>query len=214
MNEQMIPMKRIDVGARIKADTTGLGDIEIGYITDYDKKAGRVTFVSLKDGEAIDIDRQHVCKCTKAEYEEAQQMAEQAEEQLEQSEGLEAVEQAAEAGEPVMEDDKEALDEHDKKTQSRSIVPSQYRARYQKVKVDGKQTYDCGDEVAQMLRGLDIADIAGVLANAIDGDKHEIMQRYEHLNNGQQRMVIGNRLRKVIKEQGLTVDQLSALLNG
>ena len=184
----METLKRIDIGGRMQADTTGLGDWEVGIITDYDKKAGVVTFRSARDGEEIRINRQHCYKATKAELEEAEQ------EGIEQEQHDTEVEEFEKA--MIGEIAPATIDEVDEADDSKNIVPSKYRSRYHQVEsAKGKRSLDNGDPVAQALRGLELADVYQVVASELGEDHAELEERYAHLNPGQQRMVLGNKLR-------------------
>lgn len=58
------------------------------------------------------------------------------------------------------------------------------------------------DKVAEELAGMELEDVYGVFTKklGIRGSK----AKYAHLNPGMQRMNLGNRLRKLCKEQGVT----------
>lgn len=63
---------------------------------------------------------------------------------------------------------------------------------------------NCGDAVADALKGADLDALTEFAnANGVDTDK------YAHLNNGQRRMNIGNRLRNMVKKGEIGVDQLA-----
>lgn len=61
-------------------------------------------------------------------------------------------------------------------------------------------SYDNGDEVAIALRALTLADTYAACANVIGTAKGELIARYSHLNNGQQRMNLGNRIRAAFRK--------------
>jgi hypothetical protein len=68
----------------------------------------------------------------------------------------------------------------------------------------GRDTIDIDDDVAQQLRGMDFETAAKAVAKAVTdlGEKttaKELMEKYEHLNPGMQRMNLGNKLRGVMK---------------
>src|SRR5574337_574450 len=65
----------------------------------------------------------------------------------------------------------------------------------------------CGDAVAAALKDADLnslIEFAGVEAG-VDTSK------YDHLNNGQKRMNIGNKLRTAVKKGEISVEQLAAI---
>lgn len=62
---------------------------------------------------------------------------------------------------------------------------------------------NCGDDVAEALKGADLdALLVFAAGNGIDVDK------YAHLNNGQKRMNVGNRLRAMVKKGEVGVEAL------
>jgi hypothetical protein len=95
----------------------------------------------------------------------------------------------------LVEDDEEEQDDHQAMWQLRK-----YRAGYVKTK-EGKKTHiDCGDELAEKLRSLDLEGVYQV-ASAILGLTVDMLKdKYGHLNNGQQRMNLGNRIRAFQKK--------------
>lgn len=71
---------------------------------------------------------------------------------------------------------------------------------YEKVKSHtGKQSFDSGDEVAQLLRGKTVDEAAIIVKQMGTTMKYDnvddIPNRWAHLNVGMQRMNMGNRLR-------------------
>ena len=97
------------------------------------------------------------------------------------------------------------------------IFPEGTRKQYEKYKpAKGKVRLDCGDGIAVALRGLEVPDFIKVAGKLLEGETEATLKsKYGHLNNGQQRMTIGVRVRKapdmsaakiakVRKELGLT----------
>lgn len=97
------------------------------------------------------------------------------------------------------------------------IFPENTRKSYEKYKpAKGKVRLDCGDGIAVALRGLEVPDFIKVAGKLLEGESEaSLKSKYGHLNNGQQRMTIGVRVRKspdisaakiakVRKELGLT----------
>lgn len=73
------------------------------------------------------------------------------------------------------------------------------RKHYVKTK-EGKKTHiDCGDELAAQLRNLSLEDVYQFASSILVVDVAELKAKYGHLNNGQQRMNLGNRLRYFLK---------------
>jgi hypothetical protein len=60
----------------------------------------------------------------------------------------------------------------------------------------GRKSLDNGDQVAQQLRGKDLEYTYKVAAKHLGESVTSLKSRYAHLNPGQQRMCLGNRLRK------------------
>lgn len=94
---------------------------------------------------------------------------------------------------------------HRKSKSKRSIVPAKFKAAY----ADSRDT--CGDKMAMALKDattttntdgrecLDVPALAAIAkANGLS------MSPYSHLNNGQKRMCVGNKLRG-LAEQGTVV---------
>lgn len=69
------------------------------------------------------------------------------------------------------------------------------RARYQTVRADGKVNVDCGDQLAAELRTLTLPETYAKAAVALNTTEEALVEKYKHLNPGQQRMCLGNRLR-------------------
>ena len=65
---------------------------------------------------------------------------------------------------------------------------------------------NCGDAIALALAGVDFDALMTFAAQVgIDTAK------YDHLNAGQKRMNVGNRLRTLVKKESVSIDQLAAL---
>ncbi len=65
----------------------------------------------------------------------------------------------------------------------------------------GRKSCDNGDAIAIDLRGRELADCYRIVSKAIGVPRKELEDKYRHLNPGQQRMCIGNRLRGFIRNQ-------------
>lgn len=64
----------------------------------------------------------------------------------------------------------------------------------------GKKSKDNADEVAVMLRGKTLDEVYEIAESWLIIPAEELKARYAHLNAGQQRMNVGNRLRSYIKK--------------
>ena len=60
---------------------------------------------------------------------------------------------------------------------------------------------DINDEVANLLRGKTLEEIYVMTAEKLVVSKDSLVAKYEHLNVGMQRMNLGNRLRKAMKDR-------------
>ena len=65
----------------------------------------------------------------------------------------------------------------------------------------GKKSKDNADEVAIMLRGKTLDEVYEIAESWLIISAEELKARYAHLNAGQQRMNVGNRLRAYIKKE-------------
>lgn len=80
----------------------------------------------------------------------------------------------------------------DKETVSRRID----RSRYVSTKcASGRKSLDNGDAIALKLRGKPLEDAYVMAAEALEVTVESLIMQYQHLNNGQQRMCLGNRIR-------------------
>jgi hypothetical protein len=87
------------------------------------------------------------------------------------------------------------------------------KKRYQRVKLSsGEFTMDCGDELASLLRGLEPQEVCELADEVLGTGEGHHMQRYGHLNPGQQRMNAGNRIRAALKKGISTIDIVDAAL--
>ena len=77
----------------------------------------------------------------------------------------------------------------------------QYEA-YKAVRADGttKRSIDKGDNTAVLLRNLDLSTVYATVSNATGSSIVDLRERFQHLNPGMQRMNLGNRLRRTLRE--------------
>lgn len=61
---------------------------------------------------------------------------------------------------------------------------------------------DVGDRIAELLRGKTLDEAYTVAARFLRAPEDELRSKYSHLNNGQQRMNLGNRMRAWEKKHG------------
>ena len=80
-----------------------------------------------------------------------------------------------------------------------------------------KKSYDNGDEIARFLRPRALIDVYVSAACLLREDVVFLRQRYAHLNPGQQRMNLGNRIRGAARKAiaaGSTVADVIAIMAG
>lgn len=65
----------------------------------------------------------------------------------------------------------------------------------------GNKSLDNGDAVALLLRGADLDTVYKIGAKELGVDEQELRKKYAHLNAGQQRMNVGNRVRAAIRKR-------------
>jgi len=203
-------IKRVSKGGYVQADTTGTGTWEIGRIQDFNDT--HVWFRSVSDMEIIKIRRDEAFKATPAEYEAACKQATQDKKDVIMAKAAAKL-PLQETGLTDLAEEDEVLEdvegmgeeegEEEEEDKSKSIVKKSYKKRYNKVKVSGKTTQNCGDLVSERLLGKTLDEIYVEVAEALEADVDDLAARYEHLNPGQQRMVLGNRLRALYKKEGL-----------
>ena len=63
-----------------------------------------------------------------------------------------------------------------------------------------KRSIDKGDALALQLRALELAGVYAEVARIVGLSKNDLLSRFGHLNNGMQRMSLGNMARKYLKE--------------
>ena len=81
------------------------------------------------------------------------------------------------------------------------VVDAKYLSRYNRVKLeDGAIVKDNGDDAAQLLRGVELDEVFKIVAHKLGVTIKSLHEKYDHLNNGQQRMNLGNRLRKALRD--------------
>jgi hypothetical protein len=78
----------------------------------------------------------------------------------------------------------------------------EYRTTLQRTTTaTGNKSLDNGDSVALLLRGADLETVYQIGARELGVTVTELKTKYAHLNPGQQRMNVGNRVRGAIKKR-------------
>ena len=174
-------IKRATPGSYAKADTTGFGDWVVGRIVSIDRK-DRVKIETADKSDWVIQHRSTIYRATKEEYEASLEKA------IDHSTASDEVD--------------ESIQEEEVKI-AQTIVKDKYRQRYKiSVSPEGRKSLHNGDVVALMLEGKDVKECYAVVATETKTSIHALMQKWSHLNNGQQRMLLGNYLRKHYKENG------------
>jgi hypothetical protein len=76
---------------------------------------------------------------------------------------------------------------------------NRFRVNYvDTVSHSGNKSQSNGDEVALTLAGLSGAQVCKVAMECIEGLDDDLIEKYEHLNEGQRRMNAGNRIRAAV----------------
>lgn len=83
------------------------------------------------------------------------------------------------------------------------------------ISASGAKTQHNGDAVATALNGASVDEVATIAGTLLKADPAELKAKYAHLNVGQQRMNLGNRIRGIFNklekaEEGTGVTALSA----
>ena len=73
--------------------------------------------------------------------------------------------------------------------------PSRYTTHKDTKTASGRASFDIADTVANKLRGKTLDEVYAIAAPKLGESIKALRARYEHLNPGQQRMCVGNRLR-------------------
>lgn len=92
------------------------------------------------------------------------------------------------------------------KAEKRALVQIKADLEHYKISRDvrtesGAPSVDIGDATAKRLRGCTLNEVYKVAAKELDASEKSLRDRYTHLNVGQQRMTLGNRLRAVAKKE-------------
>lgn len=84
----------------------------------------------------------------------------------------------------------------------------EYRAKLRAVKTaSGQKSKDNGDPVADLLVGKDLDQVYAIGAEQLAVSIDALREKYGHLNPGQQRMNIGNRIRGMMKRREKEAEQ-------
>lgn len=170
-------VKRATVGQLVKADVTGTGLWLTGKIVDFDKT--HITYAPADGSEDVRIVRSDVYKATKEEYETEQVASEQKIEEIQ--------------SQPSDVDDLE-VEQELKESKSGLARAADYN--YEPcIAASGKKSKDNGDEVALELRGQSLEFAYQRAAEYLEVTESSLRAKYSHLNPGQQRMCLGNRIR-------------------
>lgn len=190
-------IQRVTKGGYVRASHQGCE--YIGVITGWDHRS--IIYETLdEEGDKVEfeVERSAAFKASKKEYEKFVEATKYAvDELLGNPEGVDhdaLVEQEARDSD---EGEEPEVDEENEK----SIVKKRYRQRYAKSKsASGNSSKICGDGTSKELEGLTLDEAYHHVADVTGEDVSDMVQRWAHLNVGQQRMLVGNKLRKFYKD--------------
>lgn len=201
-------VKRATVGNLVKGDATGFDEWIVGRITASDTKKGTITFAPADGSEEVTMKRSEMYKATQAEYE-----AQKKQPSLNMGEILETAANVA-LGRPTGNTIERATeevelteamivaDDDEEEKEDPLARMKKYASKYETVLASsGKKSKDSGDRVAVELRGLTLEAVYEAVAAGIDVSAEELVAKYCHLNDGQARMCLGNRLRGHYRRQ-------------
>lgn len=78
----------------------------------------------------------------------------------------------------------------------------------------GKKTKRSDDDVAQALDGFTIAEVYAVASQMADTSVRDLQSKYGHLNDGMQRMNLGNRIRGAVAKLDKAHEKDKAVVTG
>jgi hypothetical protein len=91
---------------------------------------------------------------------------------------------------------------------------TKYRKRYvDSVSASNRMSKNNGDELSRLLAGATSEAVMKIAEIALDLGRGFLLTKYENMNNGQQRMNSGNRLRAALKKGTLSLEQISKTLS-
>ncbi|MCK5609672.1 hypothetical protein KAR91_47805 [Candidatus Pacearchaeota archaeon] len=97
-------------------------------------------------------------------------------------------------------------DEDDEEGGKMSKTLSKYAEGYEpSLCASGRKSLNTGDKIAHLLAGLEPLAVIQAAESVLGLEDGELLERYEHLNNGQQRMNAGNLIRSAFKRGEVTV---------
>lgn len=95
------------------------------------------------------------------------------------------------------------------KGQQMSETLKRYATGYTKcVSNSGKLSLNNGDEIAILLAGFEVAVVMRLAEILAEEPENSYKAKYAHLNNGQRRMVCGNRIRGMFAAGDITMDDI------
>lgn len=182
----MKALKRASIGGYVQADVTGTGEWLVGRITGFDNKT--VYFQPADGSEVVKMLRDEVYRATKAEYEDVV------------VKHLESVAQIQEEDVVVPEILAEEDEDQPKGAKNGIIKPESVAKYVVGVTGNGRKSKHNGDVVAVMFEGKTLEEVIILVAAETGASIEELSTRWAHLNNGMQRMNVGNFLRRHIKK--------------
>lgn len=221
---KLINVKRATVGQLVKADVSGFGEWLVGTIVSWTKTS--VTFAPADGTEEVTVARTECYKATQAEFdaqapatpaEPAKKVKPATQEQLAdlfgEDEEFEDTDDTKFTKKPtgkvyrsvtgVLWTHEDGVVGHDTDEEEEHPLKKirEYAKHYETcLAASGKKSKDNGDQVAHMLRGKTLEEVYTIASDMMDVEFEDLVARYAHLNDGQQRMCVGNRLRGYIRK--------------
>lgn len=83
-----------------------------------------------------------------------------------------------------------------------TVIESKQVKKYIETKAaSGKKSLDSGDDVAKALRGMELEEVYKEVGKKLGMTVRQLKLKYGRLNPGMQRMNLGNRMRKVLRDK-------------
>lgn len=90
---------------------------------------------------------------------------------------------------------------------------AKYRKNYKPmVAASGRKSLSNGDELASVLEYKDHDQVVALAEVVLGLRTGELMEKYQHLNNGSKRMNAGNRIRGALKRGDITIEDIKKAL--
>ena len=106
-------------------------------------------------------------------------------------------------------------EKEEQEVKSMSSTMLKYRKQYEpSLSASGRKSLNSGDEIAHLLSGLEPRAVISAAERLLDLKTNELWDKYSSLNQGQQRMNAGNRIRGAVKRGEATVKDVKKAIKG